>query len=416
MDQRRFQKPLKPRLTKRGSYSHHKTFGASIVTLLAELIKLPPIVSQGAKPDCTAAGSVTGKRMTMDQLYGVDEQWNEELIYAGVSDAPDGFSLDVPANVCVKVGYTPTGEFAPTDKMGAYFFKNSKIAGLDWFDSIRQTQFQLYQQTGKIYPFYAGINWYQEWENAPQGFIPNTKQTLLGGHFIVLAGWKTFPDGVVRIGNPNTWGTSFGDNGVFWFDRESFNANIGQLGVYYLLEPEDTPPEIRKLNIIEVILQNIKAIFQILIQIKQQPAPIPPVPPQPPEPIIPPPAPTQPPVPVPSAYSWGNPEVARHSVRLIADEIGLTLDQKNLLCQVIACESGFNIHAINENKDTNGNITSTDNGICQWNSFFHGKEISPDQAMNDPEKAVRLMCNYVKQGLLRQCVCFSSKKYKKYPA
>lgn len=112
-------------------------------------------------------------------------------------------------------------------------------------------------------------------------------------------------------------------------------------------------------------------------------------------------------------YDWSTPESVRHSVRVIADEEKLTPFQKNLMCQVLHCESGWNIHAINHNM-RNGKVVSTDYGLCQWNDYYHGKEITPDEALNNPEKAVRLMCKYVKNGLIRQWVCYSADMYHKY--
>lgn len=117
-------------------------------------------------------------------------------------------------------------------------------------------------------------------------------------------------------------------------------------------------------------------------------------------------------------YLWSTPAEARHSVRLIADEEGLTWAQKQLLCQIINCESGFNIHAINKNMAKDGiTVLSTDRGICQWNDYWHWTrtgEISPDEALHLPAKAVRLMCKYVKQGLMNQWVCFSKGLYEHY--
>lgn len=113
--------------------------------------------------------------------------------------------------------------------------------------------------------------------------------------------------------------------------------------------------------------------------------------------------------------TWDTPENCRHNVRVLADLEGLTVGQKNLMSQVIHCESGYNTKATHPNL-VNGKVTSEDFGICQWNNKYHGSEITPDEAMNDPEKAVRLMCKYVKEGLIKQWVCFSSGLYEKYPS
>ena len=121
-------------------------------------------------------------------------------------------------------------------------------------------------------------------------------------------------------------------------------------------------------------------------------------------------------------YDWRTAEAARHSVRFIADEEGLTVQQKDNMSRTIHCESGYDIHCVVYNTDagavrkekynpaTHGKIHSIDTGICQWNSYYHGTEITPHDAEFDPEKAVRLMCKYVKEGLISEWVCWSTKK------
>jgi hypothetical protein len=110
---------------------------------------------------------------------------------------------------------------------------------------------------------------------------------------------------------------------------------------------------------------------------------------------------------------WTTPENCRHNVRALADLEGLTQAEKNVMSMVIHCESGYFIHAKHPNL-FNRKQMSCDYGICQWNDKYHGGEITPDEAMNDPEKAVRLMCQYMKKGLIKQWVCYSSGMYKRY--
>lgn len=112
---------------------------------------------------------------------------------------------------------------------------------------------------------------------------------------------------------------------------------------------------------------------------------------------------------------WDTPANCRHNVRAIADLEGLTLAQKDDLSRTLHCESNYNPRCVHPNI-VNGKITSTDYGICQWNDWFHGKEITPDEALNNPEKAVRLMCQYVRAGRISQWVCYSRGLYKEYSA
>ena len=114
-------------------------------------------------------------------------------------------------------------------------------------------------------------------------------------------------------------------------------------------------------------------------------------------------------------YLWSNKRDAKHSVRLICDEEGLKLAEKNLICAVIEAESNFNTNAVNRNKDKR---ESTDWGICQYNSYWYigkGKPIaSIDEAVNNPEKCVRVMIRQFKKGRLKDWVAFSSGLYKRY--
>jgi hypothetical protein len=139
--------------------------------------------------------------------------------------------------------------------------------------------------------------------------------------------------------------------------------------------------------------------------------------PEPPPATIPPPAPPTPPPPLTtpptSKYDWAGPTAVRHSVRVICDEEGLTVEQKNTMCATIGGESEYNPNAINYNR-INGKLYSTDYGLCQWNDVYHGSEISPQDALHDPEKAVRLMCAYWKRGQRTLWIAYKNGSYKNY--
>lgn len=135
-----------------------------------------------------------------------------------------------------------------------------------------------------------------------------------------------------------------------------------------------------------------------------------------------------PPVDPDALLPWTTTENCRHNCRALADLEGLTVNQKNLMSSVIHCESDYDPTIVMYNTVKGsvrkekydiavyGKILSTDTGICQWNDFYHGKEISPDDALNNPEKAVRLMCQYVKRGQIGQWVCYQRGLYQAYAA
>ena len=76
---------------------------------------------------------------------------------------------------------------------------------------------------------------------------------------------------------------------------------------------------------------------------------------------------------------------------------------------VIRCESGFDPRAVSKNQ--NG---TTDYGICQFNDYWYGSVISPQDALNKPEKALRTMAVVWASGRQSDWTCYKSGAYKQY--
>lgn len=122
-------------------------------------------------------------------------------------------------------------------------------------------------------------------------------------------------------------------------------------------------------------------------------------------------------------YIWNTVSDAKHSVRVICDEEGLDLEQKNTMCATIGGESGWMSYYLEGPKKglpvkrenyVDGKLDSTDWGICQWNDWYHAKEITVDESLNNPEKAVRLMSAYWKRGDRNEWIAYKNGSYKKY--
>lgn len=117
-------------------------------------------------------------------------------------------------------------------------------------------------------------------------------------------------------------------------------------------------------------------------------------------------------------YLWDTPEQARHSVRVICDEEGLSVKAKNIVCAVIGAESGWKNTAKNENKNRKGIVISTDWGICQINDHYHvGDGLafkSVQYILDNPEMCVRWMCKMYKAGLIKLWCAYTNGSYKKF--
>lgn len=93
-------------------------------------------------------------------------------------------------------------------------------------------------------------------------------------------------------------------------------------------------------------------------------------------------------------------------VRRIA---GLYEVDVEVLVAVIWAESGMNPKKITRNLNR-----TTDYGLCQFNDYWYGHIISPHDALNNPELAVRTMCQQWVKGRQNDWIAHRNKSYLKY--
>lgn len=114
---------------------------------------------------------------------------------------------------------------------------------------------------------------------------------------------------------------------------------------------------------------------------------------------------------------WNTQKHAYHNVRVVCDRLGLTLEQKNILCACVWQESTFKNSAMNKNKDKTGKVLSTDFGLFQVNDYYHcgPKKTFPsvEYVLTNPEKVCEWMAGIMKKtGKLQPWVSYTSGAYK----
>lgn len=110
-------------------------------------------------------------------------------------------------------------------KKETYFNVDGKY---DTFDNIRT---RLWQHRDKKCSIVTGVLWRNEWIDAPRGIIPVTYGADGFGHAFKIFGQKVI-DGEVYLVAQLSQGKNVGDNGLFYFNREVTNKEIGEYGIY----------------------------------------------------------------------------------------------------------------------------------------------------------------------------------------
>lgn len=133
-------------------------------------------------------------------------------------------------------------------------------------------------------------------------------------------------------------------------------------------------------------------------------------------------------VPESEVLKWDTVANARKSVRIICDQEGLTVTQKNELCATVGAESGWQSYYLSgkkkgqpvklENKGKDGKVWSTDWGIMQCNDWYHigkGKSFpSVAYVLDNPEACIRWMARNWKAGRAHWWIAYKSGLYKQY--
>lgn len=275
-------------------------------------------------------------------------------------------------------------------------FWSAKDGLKDTFDNVRSAIYMSQSPVG------VALYWCQEWLNVPEMGVMPLGKTQLNGHMFQVEGWK------------NLYGTPYliveaWIGRKLLMDRNVFNDAMSKYGTQAWVLSTAEIDEKRTKTILETIRDlciNVIIKMKELLVLKQQPN-------QPPskptndyqevkETIMKP------------TYEWDTQEKARHSVRVICDEEGLTVGQKNELCGTVGGESNWKPRATGK-PNKNG---SRDYGIVQLNDHFwigEGKLYPNIEAVyNDPEGCIRWMCKQWKAGKKNWWYAYKNGSYKQY--
>jgi len=247
-DERKFNVKIPVWGHSRHHLSYHKsfpTYGATAIP--AELLFVNAILNQGSTPACTAYSACATRGSMKNKNYDPNSYWQEECQYDGAPITQNGTSPDTCMEVGVEIGWVPVGQPLPTDRASATF-SITPNNGMDLFDSVRTA---IVQQNSPVQGF---VIWYGDWDSTNQGIITPTFHSVLGGHAIKIAGFTTI-NGIPYIVIQNSWGPDMGLNGLFYFDRATFNKAFG-VG-YVRLWSDSSNANVQKLGLLAALMQNL---------------------------------------------------------------------------------------------------------------------------------------------------------------
>jgi hypothetical protein len=247
---------LKPTPSDPRDYDYHKTFGAADVVLPDEYFAGKPLVkNQELSEMCTAFGSYVLAACE----DGVDflPEWS---FAAGKTisktDPEEPEDLRTPLKTAVKMGYCPTSPLLPslatqsprycgilanypasTVQQALKYLKKSYFRVDGDFNSVRRV---LYDNRASRRAILTGVLWMNEWTAAPGGIVPDFAVSPGGLHCIAIIGFIK-KNGIDYIVVQNSYGTDIGDQGIFYFDEKTFNAEFTQ-PMFMIVDTDDSAP------------------------------------------------------------------------------------------------------------------------------------------------------------------------------
>lgn len=166
---------------------------------------LAPILDQGSSPMCVAFSSSWQKTYADWRDYAAMFDFAETRFFHEIGGTANGAEIRWAMQRMVDAGYPVTNvpDAAAHHRIAAYYRIDS---GAAMAGEIRQALATFHV------PLVLSIAWYRSWFHPrPDGTLP-APDTQVGGHAIVVCGWRA--DGALLLAN--SWGTDWGEQGYCW--------------------------------------------------------------------------------------------------------------------------------------------------------------------------------------------------------
>ncbi len=338
--------------------------------------------------------------------YDIDELWTRVPHYATGTDLREVFGE------IVKNGLKVKGSNVYEKPFSSYWRADTGDGRLDAFDNARSAS--LLAQS----PIAIASYWFDNWLNLPNGAVMPIGKNPLNGHMYAQKGWNfANVKGEIDVNGVPMLIIEWWGGKTNLMPRETFNHAMSYLGVGAWVLSDSIIDTKRQKTILEAIrdlcINTIIALKALLVLKKIEPVI---------EPVKETPKDVYEEVKEALKYDWSTPEKARHSVRVICDEHGLSLKLKNIVTACIMQESQFNPKAISP-KNKNG---TRDWGIVQINDGGNHLGVpywigptrlfeNTQEVLDNPEKGVRFMAKETKKyGYPKWWSSYSTGAYKKW--
>jgi len=169
----------------------------------------PAVLDQSTTPDCVgfsgASYRATEERRDEARTLTFDGADLYRLAKQIDGDPQDGTFIRAAAKQLANVG-----GLVQSSSVGSEVGKRRKIASYARLYTVDDI-LRAIQATGGAW---LGSSWFNSWFSPVNGVLP-APDSVAGGHAYRAVGWRRYPN-AVQLRCINSWGTGFGQSGLFW--------------------------------------------------------------------------------------------------------------------------------------------------------------------------------------------------------